>query len=55
MSLRREFYDARGCSPSFRVNYLIQIKSTPFDFHLSEVRLEESADIRFARVVVKFI
>ena len=38
-----------------RVNYLIQIKSTPFDFHLSEVRVGEIADIRFARVIVKFI
>lgn len=38
-----------------RVNYLIQIKLASFDFHLGEVRLEEIAEIRFARVVVKFI
>ena len=55
MSLRREFHVARSCSNFFRVNYLIQIKLTSFDFHLSEVRLEEIADIRFARIVVKFI
>ena len=55
MSLRREFHVARSCSNFFRVNYLIQIKLASFDFHLSEVRLEEIADIRFARIVVKFI
>ena len=55
MSLRREFHVTRSCSNFFRVNYLIQIKLASFDFHLSEVRLEEIADIRFARIVVKFI
>ena len=55
MSLRREFHGGTRLLPALRVNYLIQIKSTPFDFHLTEVRVGESADIRFARIVVKFI
>lgn len=55
MSLRREFHVARSCSNFFRVNYLIQIKLIPFDFHLIELRVGESADIRTARAVVKFI
>ena len=38
-----------------RVNYLIQIKLTSFDFHLTEGWLEEMPPTDFTRVVVKFI
>ena len=56
MSLRRGFYNARGCLPRppcklFDSNKIGFIRFSSF----GEVRLEEIADIRFARVVVKFI